>query len=178
MRRNRRIAIQRFLNRPLWGHSPVPADAVADTDLLPEDEFPVRCPKCDYLLRGLPDGRCPECGEPFERGELLVRQYVFEHGYAMWKATSAGRWAHRLLKAGLGLTLLVQLGAMVTRYLLGQQLPPASMDRVGRWLILVQFPAVIVPGALMLGAAGVCVVQWRRMAGKRRRVLAAVGVPG
>jgi hypothetical protein len=34
------------------------------------------CPNCDYNLRGLPEDRCPECGEPFDRAALieLLRQ--------------------------------------------------------------------------------------------------------
>jgi hypothetical protein len=30
---------------------------------------PPRCERCDYLLIGLPEPRCPECGEPFDAGE-------------------------------------------------------------------------------------------------------------
>ena len=30
------------------------------------DTFGERCVKCGYLLRGLPENRCPECGTPFE----------------------------------------------------------------------------------------------------------------
>lgn len=28
------------------------------------------CPTCGYNLRGLPDGACPECGQPFEAAKL------------------------------------------------------------------------------------------------------------
>jgi uncharacterized paraquat-inducible protein A len=28
---------------------------------------PGRCERCGYLLRGLPEPRCPECGTPFDR---------------------------------------------------------------------------------------------------------------
>jgi hypothetical protein len=28
-----------------------------------------RCQKCGYLLIGLPEPRCPECGTPFEKPE-------------------------------------------------------------------------------------------------------------
>ena len=47
-----------------------------DTDL--------RCPLCDYNLRGLVEPRCPECGFRFEWGELTdpdrrSHPYLFEH---------------------------------------------------------------------------------------------------
>lgn len=29
------------------------------------------CPHCDYNLRGLIEDRCPECGEPFDRQQLI-----------------------------------------------------------------------------------------------------------
>jgi len=35
-----------------------------------EDEG-IRCLQCDYNLTGLPSGRCPECGNPFNRNALL-----------------------------------------------------------------------------------------------------------
>lgn len=31
------------------------------------------CPACGYNLTGLPEDRCPECGRPFSRAELLRR---------------------------------------------------------------------------------------------------------
>ncbi len=66
-----------LLSRPLFGTKVIPRDARVDPAEFPEDEFPVYCPKCHYLLRGLPDGRCPECGDPFDRGRLLITQYAF-----------------------------------------------------------------------------------------------------
>ena len=72
--------VRRLLYRPLFGTFVVPKDARVDPAPFSDEEFPVHCPKCRYLLRGLPDGACPECGKPFERGALLVRQYVFEWG--------------------------------------------------------------------------------------------------
>jgi len=66
----------RVLKRPLWKTVTIPDGARVDPDRFSEDEFPVRCLTCGYLLRGLLAGRCPECGEEFERGHLLVEQYV------------------------------------------------------------------------------------------------------
>ena len=66
----------------------IPPEARVDPEAFSEEEFPVFCPDCDYLLRGLPDGRCPECGRYFERGRLLVEQYAIEAGKRYWKRTS------------------------------------------------------------------------------------------
>lgn len=44
----------------------------------------VKCPLCDYNLRGLSDPRCPECGYGFEWDKVLdpanrLHPYLFEH---------------------------------------------------------------------------------------------------
>lgn len=49
-----------------------------DPALFPEADYPVHCSKCQYLLTGLLDGPCPECGQPFERGKLIASQYAGE----------------------------------------------------------------------------------------------------
>ena len=54
----------------------VPLGTRVDPALFPEDEYPVHCLVCGYALRGLTDNRCPECGEEFTRGHLLVELYV------------------------------------------------------------------------------------------------------
>lgn len=54
----------------------IPRGTQVDPSHLPEDEFPIQCLRCGYGLRGLPDGHCPECGERFSRGHLLVELYV------------------------------------------------------------------------------------------------------
>ena len=56
----------------------IPRGTQVDPALFPEDEYPVRCLNCGYDLRTLPDGRCPECGETFARGHLLVELYARE----------------------------------------------------------------------------------------------------
>jgi hypothetical protein len=65
--------VNRVLDTHLWG---VPRGARLDPALFPEAEYPVLCPRCAYDLHGLPDSRCPECGQGFERGRLLIDQYV------------------------------------------------------------------------------------------------------
>jgi len=72
----------------------IPPDARVDPECFPESQFPLYCPECDYLLRGLPTERCPECGSPFDRGRLLVQQYVIERGKRLWKRTGKyAKWA-------------------------------------------------------------------------------------
>lgn len=36
--------------------------------------FAPHCPSCGYDLRGLPDSRCPECGQPFTHDALLMAE--------------------------------------------------------------------------------------------------------
>lgn len=68
----------------------LPPGTRVDPELFPEDEFPVRCLSRGYELRTFVEGRCPKCGTPFERGELLVETYAREktprHG-AGWRVT-------------------------------------------------------------------------------------------
>ena len=50
----------------------------------PDVDTALPCPLCGYDLRGLPAGRCPECGHAFEPKELrreasLRHPYLFEH---------------------------------------------------------------------------------------------------
>lgn len=66
----------RALDRALFGTTVIPASARVDPSKFPPEEFPVHCPKCDYLLNSLTEQRCPECGKPFDRGRLLVVQYL------------------------------------------------------------------------------------------------------
>ena len=54
----------------------IPRGTCVDPAAFPEDEYPVCCLRCGYNLHGLPDGRCPECGDEFARGHLLVEFYA------------------------------------------------------------------------------------------------------
>jgi hypothetical protein len=39
----------------------------------------LRCPACDYSLRGIESARCPECGTPVDREALSVPQIPWTH---------------------------------------------------------------------------------------------------
>lgn len=54
----------------------IPKGTALDTEQFPERDYPVHCLECGYALHGLPDGRCPECGHAFVRGELVVEIYA------------------------------------------------------------------------------------------------------
>jgi hypothetical protein len=79
-----------LLHKPLFGSTAILRGARLDSSRFTEDEFPVSCARCGYLLRGLPDGLCPECGEPFDRAGLLVQEYIHDPvrhpvTHARWK---------------------------------------------------------------------------------------------
>lgn len=38
-----------------------------------------RCPGCDYILTGLTENRCPECGRRFEPHEVIASRIPWEH---------------------------------------------------------------------------------------------------
>src|SRR4051812_9296702 len=61
--------------------SPAAGDAAPAWDSIRHD---VRCPLCDYNLRGLTDPRCPECGHRFDWAVVTdpnrrLHPYLFEH---------------------------------------------------------------------------------------------------
>lgn len=47
------------------------AQTTVTTPLI-DPSFVPMCPRCQYDLRGLPDGKCPECGEIFEHRAIEV----------------------------------------------------------------------------------------------------------
>lgn len=52
-----------------------PRSRVDPVEFDPE-AFPIHCLNCGYALVGQEQGRCPECGQTYERGQLLVRIYA------------------------------------------------------------------------------------------------------
>lgn len=84
--------LRNFLRHRVAYGQVIPPDARVSPEEFPEDEFPVYCPGCDYLLRGLQGHYCPECGREFERGRLLVEQYVIEQGKRCCGWTSRFAW--------------------------------------------------------------------------------------
>src|SRR5258706_5160535 len=77
-----------------------------DLQTHPDD---VRCPKCQYNLRGLIEPRCPECGYRFEWHNLLddrlrPHPFLFEHHpesnfKSFWKTAWAGLRPFRFWKS-------------------------------------------------------------------------------
>ena len=175
--------VSRLLYRPLFGTFVVPKDARVDPALFSEEDFPVFCPKCRYSLRGLRDGLCPECGQPFERGGLLVRQYVFEWGEALWRRTRLGR-VSRWCVVGAFICVACPALALVgiclyyVYWLFGRaDFPSAQEEVVLDWLFGVlraSIPLTLV-GLVILCTFGV--LWWfplRRYAKKRRAVIGAL----
>lgn len=171
----------RILYKPLMGTRVVPPDARADCLQLSEEEFPVFCTKCDYQLRGLPDGNCPECGKPFERARLLVEQYVREWGGSVRRKTILGRVAHWgfvvfLVCSALGLVTM----ALVVAWAIwaSRQAAPQSSSLVSNIQWVQHFLlalSIAIPGSLAV-IVSIFLGQMCQMRHKRRRVLDAVPV--
>jgi hypothetical protein len=57
----------------------------------PSGERSRYCRKCDYILEGLAEHRCPECGQPFDPDNVLTFRRYLEHTWH-WKASAAWAW--------------------------------------------------------------------------------------
>ncbi|GMV96359.1 MAG: hypothetical protein HRF43_18595 [Phycisphaerae bacterium] len=98
---------------------------------------PPTCPRCNYILLGLPEQRCPECGHGFDW--LLVRRRAGR----IWSAVNTLRHANRdarvglkIIGAGWGLWLLVALPVIL---------------RVGQVSLAACFLRVLIGCAALLG---------------------------
>lgn len=180
------LRVLRLFNRPLFGTRVIPAHARVPAAEFPEDDFPVFCPRCHYLLRGLPDSRCPECGEPFDRGRLLVDQYVRERDHHLWKRGGAGRRAGRLAAATMALFILYILGTHVAaRWAapLAQKITTPTAQQVSNWVDVIEtlhrlmwwVQAILL--ALLVSFVLIWIRAAHRNARKRQQVLKAIPIP-
>lgn len=128
----------------------IPPDARVDPAHFPENEYPLFCPTCDYMLRGLPTERCPECGHTFDRGRLLVEQYVLEQGKRLWKQT--GKYAQALLVMGFLLSVVPLVLARVASALVK---PTAMTTQTMDWVmkLVPAVMAIIALGTILLFVA-------------------------
>ncbi len=152
----------------------IPPETRVDPALFPEEEFPVVCPKCSYLLRGLPDNRCPECGREFDRGRLLVEQYLIEMGRRLWRGT--GTWARRTFIASL---VVMSVFALVVPFAMWRGHRDPNFFLVGSqfWLPAFVISSLSVWGtAVLLGlvSGGLFLRLAIVSRGKRRRVFEAI----
>lgn len=151
----------------------IPRGTLVDPACFPDDEYPVYCLQCGYALRGLPDGRCPECGHEFVRGHLLVEQYA---RFRRPKTDRYRRITRPLLVFSLTVTIVTALG-MLSPWVAVMLAPHERIFEVlfahdlRPW-----FLAVCVAVAVGLGAGLVAVgIEWAvgPPAEKRRAVQAA-----
>ncbi len=169
---------------PLFGTRVIPADARLRLEALPEEEFPIVCDRCGYLLRGLPEDRCPECGTAFDRHRLLLRSYVYGWFDALVRTTRVGRVVLWACFGGLVLVLLNAAGLAVVGlggyWIVNQPMRPgttAMLTKGTAMLVAVERAVWIVEGLLLLfvliGFAWAFREIGRRL-GQRRRVIDAI----
>ncbi|HSU69572.1 MAG TPA: hypothetical protein VLJ39_21995 [Tepidisphaeraceae bacterium] len=105
------------------------ADGAPDWSAIQPD---VRCPLCDYNLRGLVEPRCPECGYQFDWRELLdfklrERSFTFEHGEEHnWRSffrTIASTWRPGRFWARLKPSQGVRTGRLILYWLIANLVP-------------------------------------------------------
>lgn len=169
-----------WLLQPVLGTQVIPPDARVDPARFPETEFPLTCPKCDYLLRGLKEERCPECGEPFDRGRLLVLEY------AVWR--SARQRTYRKVALILIVVCWVLLGLhRGGEYLLDRRVAAmvagsgiANAGKVAKLMdlrVLIDH-AMVVAEVAAVGVAitliVVTAVRYRRLSEQRRRIVRGI----
>jgi hypothetical protein len=68
----------------------------------PESRLPPRCIDCNYVLLGLPEPRCPECGRQFDPENFHT--YTYKPPYVRWKF-----WMPPLIMIGITFLILVVL---------------------------------------------------------------------
>jgi hypothetical protein len=171
-----RTSLHRLLTyRYIYGRRITPETRV-DPAAFPEEEFPVYCRKCRYLLRGQPDGRCPECGSEFHRGRLLVEQYALGRTPRPDRLRRIAMWLSIVgFATGLGSILILHLAVLIIARSLdtGTLSPRSSVDCM-MLLFRILFPGMVASPALLLGAAVLWVIAAIRLSGKARKVAEAI----
>jgi len=178
------VCVWKFLNRPMFGTKIIPPHAWVNPGSFSEEEFPLYCVQCDYLLRGLSGTRCPECGHHFDRGRLLVEQYVTEPLRRDWDNQRIGRWAVRFAAAGLGVLGLWCAGNYAF-YRFGLKLPlfqhnPNNPKAAQLWIDRLEILSAMVwyVQVLILVMLLICTLfawkVYRRNILKRHRVIEAI----
>src|SRR3954471_8848655 len=90
-------------------------------DEFPATELPPRCLECNYVLRGLPEPRCPECGRYFDPTD--PSSYTVKPPFVLWRywlpplvmtAAACAIWALLYRTAGVGVA-----ATLVTPFALG-----------------------------------------------------------
>ena len=135
----------------------IPQAAVSAEDL--------RCPLCDYDLRGLIDPRCPECGYTFEWDDLRdparrKHKYLFEHH------------PERNVRS----FLRTMIGGLRPRKFWTGLLPsqPSHPRRLAIYATIVLFSALLPAAALTIPAI---VRDWMHMAANRREFAISLANP-
>ncbi|GMU22468.1 MAG: hypothetical protein AMXMBFR13_25540 [Phycisphaerae bacterium] len=171
-----------WLNRPVFGTRVIPPGARVDPDRFADAEFPVHCPTCDYCLQGLPSCRCPECGRPFDRGRLLVEQYVLDTASSPWRRNRLSRALKWMALCALALLTTTQVLIVGTPWLVQRYKPRAQaaggtsksvwdqVQRVSQLAEVVNFVML----AMLVTGVGMGLWRYRQFAAKRRCVLAAI----
>ena len=170
--------ISRIFRKPLFGTRVIPHDARVDPAAFPEDDYPIWCPKCGYVLKGLPQDRCPECGQEFDRGRLLVWQYVFGKGRVPRKPSGPGKVARIMFATGCVLMALHFALILLVPVILAVRAGNirAARDWISVLAQLVQF-SIPLPLIALGGAAIAEVVALRPYFAKRKAIRAAIPTP-
>ena len=174
MWRHVRSRVSSFFNKPLFGMIVVSKDAAVDPALFPEDAYPIYCSKCHYNLRGLPDGRCPECGTDFTRGQLLVRTYVRHWSGALWRESNAYKWFWRLHHTAFLMLAVCWIIGIVFYWEASKATTnspsPMSLGQLST-LVLIAIVAVSVGGLSLVTAYSIAMAKYPRGSYKRRRAI-------
>lgn len=142
-----RSTIREWLRIPARG-------ARVDPAAFPEDEYPVFCQRCGYELRGVSEGRCSECGQEFERGALLIEQYVRQNPPRTNARYRYSRWVNWTSNVLLAPAFAVMLVFSVLGYV-NERFRDASVDFLVKHQREASLGLIVASRLMMLGLVGV-----------------------